>query len=127
MPNAFKSFEAALPLLIAERPKTVMLRRETNQDTFNVPQAYTAGPFTVRIEPLLSGGSEVWDEKGQVARRLFLMLGHNLPRTIEEGGVPQQLFRINDEITDAEGNRYVVVSPQVVEGKMVQVTLALRG
>jgi hypothetical protein len=127
MPNAFKSFEAALPAIIAERPKTVMRRREKNLDTFKGPQAYTAGPFTVRIEAMAAGGSEVWDEKGQVARRLFLMLGHNLPRTVEEGGVPVPLFQVNDEITDGDGNRYVVSSPQYVEGKMVQVTLTLRG
>jgi hypothetical protein len=128
MPDPFKSFEAALPGIIAERPKQIIRRRESPAaDTFHAPQDYTAGPYTLRIEPMNQNGSEVWDEKGQVARRLFVALGYNLPRTVEEGGRVVPLFQLNDEITDQDDNRYTVSAPQYCEGKMVQLTLALRG
>lgn len=127
MPNPFLSFEAALPGIIAEKPKTIMRSRETNTDTFKGPTVFTAGPFTVRIEPMGQGRSDTWDEKGNVARVLFQLVGHNIPRITQENGVLVPMFKLNDTVTDNEGNTYVVVAPQYVEGKMLQLTLALRG
>lgn len=127
MPNPFLSFEAALPGIIAEKPKSIMRSRETTVDTLKGPTVYTAGPYTVRIEPMAQGRGDTWDEKGNVARLLFQMVAHNLPRTVQEGGVVVPTFKVNDTITDNEGNIYIVVSPQYVEGKVLQLTLALRG
>lgn len=125
--DPFKSFEAALPTIIAESPSQIMRRRETAEDTFRGTTIYTAGPYTVRIEPFRQTGQDVFDEKGNVAVLLFQMVGYNLPRTLEEGGIVVPLFKLNDTVTDQEGNTYRVAAPQFVRGKVVWVTLELRG
>ena len=105
-----------------------MRKRETATDTFRGPTVYTAGPYTVRIEPFRQASAQdVFDEKGNVAVLLFQMVGHNLPRTLDEGGVVVPLFKLNDTVTDQEGNTYRVAAPQFVRGKVVWVTLELRG
>src|SRR5262245_734179 len=126
MPNPFTSFEAALPAIIAESPSQIMRVRETASDTFRGPIPYTQGPYTVRIEPAKSANQPVFDEKGTSVVSLFEMVGHNLPRTVQENGVTVPLFKLEDQVTDNFGNVFRVVSPQVVRGKVVQVTLALR-
>ncbi len=123
--DPFKSFEAALPAIIAESPSQIMRTRETAADTFRGPTPYTAGPFNVRIEPAKAANQPVFDEKGTTVLALFEMVGYNLPRTVQENGKTVPLFRLEDTITDDQGNTYRVVSPQYVRGKVVQLTLAL--
>lgn len=126
--NPFASFEAALPSIIAENPRSIMRKRETATDTFHEPVTYTQGPYTVRIEPYPQGSAkDVWDEKGGVAIQLFQMVCYNLPKNVEEGGATAPLFKLNDTITDDQGNTYRVCSPQFKQGKVTQVTLELRG
>lgn len=126
--DPFKSFEAALPAIIAESPSQIMRYRETATDTFRGPQLFTAGPYTVRIEPFRQASvQDVFDEKGNVAGLLFQMVGYNLPRSLEEAGTVVPLFKLNDTVTDQDGNTYRVVAPQFVRGKVVWVTLELRG
>lgn len=126
--DPFLSFEAALPAIIAEHPSLVNRTRETAADTFHSPQIYTAGTYQVRIEPLKAGSaSDIWDEKGATARLLFTLLGYNIPRTVTEGGKDVPTFRLNDTITDTDGNVFTVVAPQFIRGKMVQLVLELRG
>lgn len=127
MANPFLAFETALPSIINERPSQIMRLRETRSNSFGSFVNYTAGPYIVRIEPMKQAGTQVYDEKGTVASVWFVLLGYNLPRTLEEGGQVVPLFRPEDQITDNEGNVYVVRSPQYCQGKMVQVTIALRG
>ncbi len=124
----FASFEAALPFVIAEQPSLVNRTREVAVDTFHTPNTYLAGTYQVRIEPLKQGSTnDIWDEKGGVARMLFVMLGYNLPKTVVQAGVPVPTFQLNDTITDTDGNVYRVAAPQYIRGKMVQLTLELRG
>src|SRR5262245_29830225 len=125
MPNPFSSFEAALPAIIAENPSQIMRVRETASDTFRGPIPYTQGPYTVRIEPAKSANQPVFDEKGTSVISLFEMVGYNLPKNVLENGATVPLFKLEDQITDDQGNVFHVVSPQFVRGKMVQVTLAL--
>ena|SRR5258706_5281979 len=127
MPNPFSSFEAALPAIIAESPSQIMRVRKTADDTFRGPVPYTQGPYTVRIEPAKTGNQPVFDEKGTSVLMLFELVGHNLPKNVEEGGHTVPLFKLDDQITDDQSNVFRVVSPQFVRGKVVQVTLALRG
>jgi hypothetical protein len=126
--DPFKSFEAMLPIIIAEAPSQVMRRREVAADTFRDPQVYTAGPYTVRIEPYNSRSTgDVWDEKGQVATQLFQLVGHSLPKTVRQNGEDAPLFKLDDRITDQDGNVYRVAGAPFHRGKVVQVLLALRG
>lgn len=126
--DPFASFEAALPYVIAEHPSLINRTREVAADTFHTPQNYLAGTYTVRIEPMKQGSAnDIWDEKGGVARLLFTMLGYDLPKTVQQAGVPVPTFQLNDTITDTDGNVYRVAAPQFLRGKMVQLTLELRG
>lgn len=126
--DPFKSFEAALPSIIAESPSQIMRQREVVTDTFKGPQVYQAGPYTVRIEPYGGRGDEdTWDEKGSSVSRRFALVGYNLPVTVLEAGNPVPVFKLNDAITDNWGNTFRVVSPQFVRGKVVQLALELRG
>lgn len=129
MSDPFLSFEAALPSIIAESPSQVTRYREYFADTFRtITAVYTAGPYTVRIEPYKrTSMQDVWDEKGNVAILLFQLVGHNLPATVDHGGVIQPLFKLDDRVLDQYGNNYRVAAPQYVRGKVVQVTLELRG
>lgn len=122
----FLRFAAALPGIIAQNPSQITRQREVHLDSFGVPSVLTAGPYTVRIEPMNRAQGETWDEKGSAVRRLFELVGHNLPRSLEENGRVVPLFKHADTIIDHEGNRYAVVAPQYVRGPMVQVTLELR-
>jgi len=124
--NPFLSYEAAIPLIIAEQPSQIMRHREVRPDSFSNPVPHIAGPYTVRIEPIKQGANEVFDEKGTVAKILFTMVGYNLPRMLQVNGKLAPLFLPDDTITDHEGNKYKVRSPQFCRGKVVQVTLELR-
>lgn len=126
--DPFKSFEAALPYVIAEQPSLINRTREVAADTFHAPQTYTAGTYTVRIEPMKQGSAkDLWDEKGGVAVLLFTLVGYNLPKTVVQAGATVPTFQLNDIITDTDGNTYRVAAPQFIRGKMVQLTLELRG
>jgi hypothetical protein len=124
--NPFASLEAAMPTIIAESPSSILRVRETAADTFHAPVPYTQGPYTVRIEPAKSANQPVFDEKGTSVVSLFELVGYNLPKNVQENGSTVPLFRLDDKITDDQGNVFRVVSPQFVRGKVVQVTLALR-
>lgn len=128
MADPFLSFEAALPYIIAESPSLINRTREVAVDTFHTPQTYLAGTYQVRIEPMkVLSAKDVWDEKGGVAVLLYTLLGYNLPKTVVQAGVPVPTFALNDTVTDTDGNVYRVAAPQYVRGKMVQLTLELRG
>lgn len=124
--NPFLAFEAALPAIISESPSSILRRRETLTDTFDIPAVYIAGPYTVRIEPFVTGKGDVYDEKGSVSMLQFQLVGHSLPRMVEEGGASAALFMLNDVITDQDSNRYRVSAPPYWRGKVVWVTLELR-
>lgn len=127
--DPFAAFEAALPSIIAESPSQIIRYREHLDDPFRqTTDVYTAGPYTVRLEPFRAATvADIWDEKGGVAHLLFQMLGYNIPPQVEHEGVQQPMFRLNDKIVDQAGNEYRVVAPQYVRGKLTQVTLELRG
>ena len=126
--DPFKSFEAALPNIIAESPSSILRYRELVTDTFREGVTYTAGPYTMRIEPFRQATTkDIWDEKGGVAILLFQAAGHNLPRTVIHAGLTVPLFQLNDTITDQHGNTYRIAAPPYWRGKMVQLTLELRG
>jgi hypothetical protein len=126
MADPFLKFEAALPSIIADNPSQITRYRETRIDSFGDVTVFTAGPYNVRIEPINRAQGETWDEKGSAVKRLFELVGYNLPRNLEEAGKAVPLFKHGDTILDHHGNRYTVVAPQYVRGKMVQVTLELR-
>jgi len=126
--DPFLSFEAALPYIIAEHTSLVNRTREVAADTFHAAQNYFVGTYAVRIEPMKVGSTnDIWDEKGGVARVLFTMLGYDLPKTVVQAGAPVPTFQLNDTVTDTDGNVYRVAAPQFLRGKMVQLTLELRG
>ena len=91
--DPFKSFEAALPSIIAENPSQVIRYREHLDDTFrHTTDMYTAGPYAVRIEPYKAAtAADIWDEKGNVAHILFQMVGYNLPPSVEHEGAIELL------------------------------------
>jgi hypothetical protein len=126
--DPFASFEAALPAIIAEHPSQIMRVREVTTDTFRDPAPFTAGPYTVRIEPMkATSAKDIWDEKGSTAVLLFEMIGHNLPAKILQNGALVPLFKLGDQVTDQDDNVYRVAAPQFVRGKFVKLTLELRG
>ena len=127
--DPFKSFEAALPGIIAESPTQIIRYREYVADTFrNTTANYTVGPYTVRVEPMKAATSQdIWDEKGNVAHLLFQMVCHGIPAKVDHGGVLQPMFKLGDKVVDEHDNEYRVVAPQFSRGKVLQVTLELRG
>ena len=127
--DPFLSFEAALPAIIAESPSQVIRYRDYAGDPFRpTSNIYTAGPYTVRIEPFKAAtAADIWDEKGQVAHILFQMVGHNLPAHLDQAGQMVPLFKLDDKVVDQYGNEYRVAAPQYARGKVMQVTLELRG
>lgn len=126
--SPFAAFEAAVPAIINENPRTIVRTRRTLTDTLAPPAVYTAGPYTIRLERTSGGGeTTIYNELGSTTVFMFDGLGYNLPKTVVEGGETVPLFRTGDIITDEDGREMRITSPQIIQGKVVQFIAEYRG
>lgn len=113
--------------LIPDSPSTVTRTRKSHPDKFRDPVEEVAGPFTVRIEEFRSTRNPVvFDEKGTGSTTAYILLGVDIPRWQDtEKKVPT--FKLDDRLTDQDGNVYKVTSPARWDGAVVSVNIELLG
>lgn len=117
--------------IISDQPTTITRTRSTTPDPTRAPVIVSAGPYTARIDAFrATRNATTFDEKGSSATSAYVLVavnkpskGWNLPKKIDN----EPVFKLNDILTDADGNKYRVTSPGRWSGDALEINVELQG
>lgn len=131
--RARRTHEDDVELIVRDNSTTITRTRETHPDPARAPVNVTVGPYAARIEQFKATRSAVtYDEKGTGATAAYVLVALNRPALGATWTIPKTIssvktFKVDDELVDADGNRYRITSPARWLGNVVELNIELLG
>ena len=126
--RARRTREDDLALIISDGSTTVTRTRKTHPDKMRAEVIDTIGPLVVRLAQFKATRSAVgFDEKGSVSTAAYVLMALHRPTNGAGWSIPKTAFKLNDLLTDADGNLYRVSGPARWDGNAVELNVELQG